>query len=98
MLSGQFLNRLHKDYYLLQVNLKFRVLETELNASIFAPASPPGNGGDTFKPDNIVDSLGQSLVGDAVGLNDNQFGPVAFVGDATLFVPDVVELSFCSQQ
>ena len=65
---------------------------------MFAPASPPGKGGVTFKPDNIVDNLGQVLVPDTVGLNDNQFGPVAFVGDATLFAPVVVELSFCSQQ
>jgi hypothetical protein len=82
----------------LTVNLKFRVRETELNASIFAPASPPGSGGVTARPARIVDSIGKVRVGDAVGLKDNQFGPVNFVGDATLFAPDVVALSFCSQQ
>jgi hypothetical protein len=65
---------------------------------MFAPASPPGKGGVTYKPDNMVDNFGKVLIGDADGSNDNQFGPVAFVGDATLPVPDVVELSFCSQQ
>ena len=39
-----------------------------------------------------------ALLADTVGLNDNQFGPVAFVVDATLLAPVVVELSFCSQQ
>jgi hypothetical protein len=80
------------------VNLKFNVLETELNASMFVPASPPGKGGVTFKPANMVDNFGKILVADVVGLNDNQFGPVVFVGEATLPVPEVVELSFCSQQ
>ena len=70
----------------------------ELNASMFAPASPPGKGGVTNKPERMVDNLGKVLVGDAEGLNDSQFGPVVFVGDATLFCPVVVELSFCSQQ
>ena len=46
----------------------------------------------------MVDNFGNNLVPDAVGLNDNQFGPVAFVGEAMLFAPEVVELSFCSQQ
>jgi len=46
----------------------------------------------------MVDSFGKYLVGEVVGLNDNQLGPVVLVGDATLPVPDVVELSFCSQQ
>jgi hypothetical protein len=46
----------------------------------------------------MVDSLGKLLVGDVVGVNDSQLGPVVFVGEATLLVPDVVELSFCSQQ
>jgi hypothetical protein len=46
----------------------------------------------------MVDNLGKVLVGDAAGLNDNQFGPVAFEGDATLPLPVVEELSFCSQQ
>ena len=82
----------------LTVNLKFKVLETELNASIFAPASPPGSGGVTFNPARMVDNFGKVLVPDTVGLKDNQFGPVAFVGEATLPVPEVVELSFCSQQ
>lgn len=50
------------------------------------------------KPARIVDNLGRVRVGDAVGLNDSQFGPVNFVGDATLFAPDVVALSSCSQQ
>lgn len=61
-------------------------------------ASPPGKGGVTSKPARTVDSLGKVLEGDVVGLNDNQFGPVSFVGDATLFAPEVVALSFCSQQ
>ena len=82
----------------LTVTLKFKVLETELSASIFAPASPPGNGGVTFKPERIVDNFGKVLVPDTTGENDNQLGPPAFVGDATLLVPDTVELSFCSQQ
>jgi len=61
-------------------------------------ASPPGNGGVINNPASIVDNLGNNLVGDAVGENESQLGPVNFVGDATLFAPDVVELSFCSQQ
>jgi len=65
---------------------------------MFAPASPPGKGPVTFKPARIVDNLGKVLVPDEEGTNDNQFGPVDFVGDATLLVPDVDELSFCSQQ
>ena len=65
---------------------------------MFAPASPPGNGGVTFKPASIVDNFGKVLVPDAEAGNDNQFGPVVLVGDATLPVPVVVELSFCSQQ
>lgn len=64
---------------------------------MFVPASPPGSTGVTNKPERIVDNLGKVLVGDAVGLNDNQFGPDAFVGDATLLAPDTVELSFSSQ-
>ena len=82
----------------LTVNLKFNVLDTELNASVFAPASPPGKGPETFRPANIVANFGNNLVGDVVGLNDNQFGPVVFVALATLLAPVVVELSFCSQQ
>jgi len=65
---------------------------------MFAPASPPGRGGVTAKPARTVDNLGKIRVGDEVGLNDSQFGPVNFVGDATLLAPDVVALSFCSQQ
>ena len=61
-------------------------------------ASPPGKGPLTFKPARIVDNLGKVLVPDVEGLNDIQFGPVVLVGDATLLVPDVEELSFCSQQ
>ena len=39
-------------------------------------------------------------MGDTVGLNEIQFGPVALVGLATLFAPVCEEeaLSFCSQQ
>ena len=59
--------------------------------------SPPSVG-VMSRPERIVDNLGKYRVGDAVGLNDIQFGPVAFVGLATLFAPVVVELSFCSQQ
>ena len=65
---------------------------------MFAPASPPGNGGVTFKPERMVDNFGNVLVPDTVAGNDNQFGPDALVGDATLLAPDTVELSFCSQQ
>ena len=65
---------------------------------MFAPASPPGKGGVTFKPESMVDNFGNNLVPDAVAGNDNQLGPVAFVGEATLLAPVVVELSFCSQQ
>ena len=82
----------------LTVNLKFKVLDTELNASMFATASPPGKTGVTFKPARIVDNFGKVLVGKTEAGNDNQFGPVVLVGDATLPEPDVVELSFCSQQ
>ena len=62
------------------------------------PGSPPGKGGVTFKPASMVDNFGNVLVPDAVGENDSQLGPVALVGEAILAVPDVVELSFCSQQ
>ena len=40
----------------LTVNRKFRVLPTELKASVFAPASPPDNGPVTVPPANMVDS------------------------------------------
>jgi hypothetical protein len=80
------------------VNLKLSVLDTELNASIFAPASPPAKGGVTFKPANIVDNFGNNLVPDTTGAKESQFGPVVLVGEATLAVAEVVELSFCSQQ
>ena len=81
----------------LTVNLKFRVLATELNASVLQIASPP-NVGVTNSPARMVDNFGKYLVGDAVGLNDIKFGPVVFVALATLLAPEVVELSFCSQQ
>ena len=60
-------------------------------------ASPPIVG-VIYKPASIVDILGINLVGDVVAGKDNQFGPVVFVGDATLPDPVVDELSFCSQQ
>ena len=82
----------------LTVNLKFNVLDTELNASVFAPASPPDNGPLTSPPASMVANFGNNLVPEVVAGKDRKFGPVAFVGDATLPVPDVVELSFCSQQ
>lgn len=81
----------------LTVKRKFNVRETELKASIFAIASPPGSGPVTNWPARIVESLGKNRVGDVVDGNDNQFGPVSFVGDATLALPVVVVLSFCSQ-
>ena len=65
---------------------------------MLAPASPPGSGAVTSRPDRIVESFGKVLVGDGEGSNDNQLGPVVFVGEATLPDPDVVALSFCSQQ
>ena len=46
-----------------------------------ATASPP-RVGVTFWPARIVCNLGNSLVGDVVDGNVNQFGPVTFVGDA----------------
>ena len=49
-------------------------------------------------PVNIVDNLGNNLVELVVGKNESQLGPVNFVGLATLALPVVVELSFCSQQ
>jgi hypothetical protein len=82
----------------LTVNRKFKVLETELSASILTPASPPVKRGVTRAPERIVDNRGNILVGDVVGLKESQFGPVVLVGDAILPLPDVVELSFCSQQ
>src|SRR6185295_20282964 len=84
----------------LTVKRKFSVLETELNASVFAPASPPAKGPDIVPPASMVDSLGKFLTGDVVGLNDIQLGPEAFVALATLFAPvcDDEALSFCSQQ
>ena len=81
----------------LTVNLKFKVRETELSASMFAIASPPGSGPVINWPARMVESLGKSRVGEAVEGNDNQFGPVTLVGDATLAFPVVVVLSFCSQ-
>jgi hypothetical protein len=84
----------------LTVRRKFNVLETELNASVFAPASPPGKGPEIKPPASIVDSFGKYLAGDVVGLNDIQFGPLALVALATLLAPvcDEEALSFCSQQ
>ena len=67
----------------LTVRRKFSVLGTELNASTFATASPPSVG-VTARPARIVESLGKSLVGEAVDGNDKKFGPLVFVGDATL--------------
>ena len=48
----------------------------------------------------MVASFGKYLVGDMVGLNDIQLGPVALVALATLLAPVCEEeaLSFCSQQ
>jgi hypothetical protein len=84
----------------LTVRRKFNVLETELNASVFAPASPPGNGPDINPPARIVDIFGKYLVGDVVGLKEIQLGPVALVALATLLalVCEEDALSFCSQQ
>lgn len=80
----------------LTVRRKFSVRETELRASTLQIASPP-NVGVTFKPARIVESLGKFLVGEDVEANEIQFGPVAFVGEATLAFPVVVVLLFCSQ-
>lgn len=84
----------------LTVRRKFKVLLTELNASMFATASPPGRTGVTNNPACTVDSLGIYLVGDVEEAKDSQFGPEAFVGDATLLLPvppEAGKLSFCSQ-
>jgi hypothetical protein len=51
-----------KGWLSLTVSLKFKVLATELNASILQIASPPGKGGVTNKPERIVDNLGKTLV------------------------------------
>ena len=82
------------------VSLKFNVLATELSASILAPASPPGNGPVTVPPASMVESWGKYLVGEVVGLNEIQLGPVVLVALATLLAPvcDEDALSFCSQQ
>lgn len=82
----------------LTVSLKFRVLDTELSASMLAAASPPAITGVTNNPASMVDNFGKMREGLVVGLKVNQFGPVVFVGLATLFAPDVLALSFCSQQ
>lgn len=71
----------------LTVNLKLSVLETELSASVFAPASPPVNGPETKPPARMVDNLGNILTGEVEGRTGIQLGPVAFVALATLFVP-----------
>ena len=65
---------------------------------MFAAASPPAITGVTNKPASMVDNLGNVLEGFVVALNVNQLGPEALVGLATLFAPDVLALSFCSQQ
>ena len=84
----------------LTVKRKFNALETELKASVFTPAVPPVNGPVAVPPASIVDNCGNNLVEEAVGLNEIQFGPVAFVGLAILLAPvcEVEALSFCSQQ
>lgn len=84
----------------LTVNLKLRVLETELSASVLAPASPPVSGPVTNPPDRMVDNLGKYLTGLVVGAKEIQFGPLAFVALATLLAPVWLldALSFCSQQ
>ena len=71
----------------LTVNLKFNVLETELNASVSTPASPPVNGPVVVPPVRMADSWGKYLVGDTVAGNEIQLGPVAFVALALLLVP-----------
>lgn len=71
----------------LTVSLKLSVRETELNASVLAPASPPGRGPDISWPARIVESLGKILVGELLGVYDIQLGPDALVALATLFVP-----------
>ena len=65
-----------------------------------AMASPPGNEGVVSAPVRILGSIGQVRVGEVEGLNDNQLGPDALVGLATLalLVCALVALSFCSQQ
>ena len=65
---------------------------------MFAAASPPAITGVTNNPARMVDSFGKMRDGLVVGLKVNQLGPVALVGLATLLAPDVVALSFCSQQ
>jgi len=81
----------------LTVSLKFNVLATELNASVLALASPPVKGPLINAPANMVDNLGKYLVGEVVGANEIQLGPVVLVALATLLAPVVVVLSFCSQ-
>ena len=58
---------------------------------------PPAKTAVVSPPVRIVDNLGKSRVGDTVGLNDNQLGPVALVAYDILFAPETVELSSCSQ-
>ena len=84
----------------LTVSRKCRVLETELNASVLAPASPPVSGPLTRPPARIVAILGKYLMGEVEGENEIQLGPLALVALATLAVPVCEEeaLSFCSQQ
>jgi hypothetical protein len=71
----------------LTVKRKFSVLATELSASVLAPASPPVSGPVTVPPARMEDSCGKYLVGEVVGLNDIQLGPLAFVALATLLAP-----------
>ena len=82
------------------MRLNFKVLATEFNASILAPASPPGSGPVTVAPESMVLSFGISLVDDVDGEKLIQLGHVAFVALATLLVPVCVlpALSFYSQQ
>jgi len=71
----------------LTVNLKFNVLDTELNASVSTPASPPVKGPVVVAPASMVDNCGKYLVGETVAGNDIQLGPEAFVVLALLLVP-----------
>ena len=67
---------------------------------MLAPASPPVKGPLIRAPESMVASFGKYLVGEVVGENEIQFGPLAFVALATLLaaVCDEDALSFSSQQ
>ena len=82
------------------VKRKFKARATELRASILAMASPPGSGPVTELPAKTVARRGKIRVGLVVAGKDNQFGPMALVGDATELLPVVAEVpaSSCSQQ